>query len=88
MLQVTDQAAAMIEQLATDRPEGTGLRIAQRDDAPSLAMELVDAPSPDDVVVPLEQAVVFLGPVAAARLDAQVLDARTGDNGSAFFLAR
>lgn len=88
MLRLTDQAASMITELIDDAdlPDSAGLRIHQRDDHTSLAMDLADEPAPDDVVVLVHDAAVFLAPLAAARVDEQVLDARSGETGSAFYL--
>lgn len=88
MLRLTDHAASMIAELLDDAelPDGAGLRIAQRDDHPALAMALTEAPGPEDVVVVDHDVTVFLGPVAAERVAEQVLDARAGETGSAFYL--
>lgn len=88
MVQLTDDAATMIVDLvhAQALPAGAGLRIAQREDHPALAMSLVVAADPGDVVVVAAQARVFLAPVAQQRLAHSVLDARRGGNGTAFFL--
>lgn len=88
MLRLTDDAASMIAELLDD-PEladGAGLRIHQRDDHTALAMELADAPGPDDVVLVDHDVTVFLGPIAAQRVADQVLDARSGETGAAFYL--
>ena len=87
-MKLTDEAASMIEQLVQDRslPEGAGLRIAQRDDHDALAMAISEGPRPDDRVIVLDHAAVFLGPIADQRLDGAVLDARHGELGPAFFV--
>jgi iron-sulfur cluster assembly protein len=87
-MKLTDDAASMINELvaAQDLPDGAGLRIAQRDDHVALAMGLADAPGPDDAVVVEQDASVFLGPIAQQRLDGEVLDARQGELGPAFFV--
>ena len=88
MLRVTDDAAAMINDLLQDEhlPDGAGLRIAQRDDHPALAMRMADAPGPHDLVLHEHDATVFLGPVASERLTGHTLGALTGETGAAFFL--
>lgn len=88
MLRLTDQAARMIAQLVDSAhlPAGAGLRIAQRDDHPALAMALTEAPGPEDLVVVDHDVTVYLGPIAAERVAEQVLDARSGETGSAFYL--
>ncbi len=89
MLTLTDQAAAMIARLGrqADPPGDLALRICHQGDAPGLTMDLADEPGPDDLVLRGSGATVFLDPVAAVRLDSKVLDARSNEVGSAFFLA-
>lgn len=88
MLTLTDDAAALIGNLLqhAELPAGAGLRIAQRDDHTALAMSLAERAQPRDVLVRDGAWAVFLGPVAAARLTGQTLDARTNQTGSAFYL--
>ena len=88
MLTLTESASTMIEHLVhdADLPEGAGLRIAQRDDHPALAMTLADHAQPRDVVVLDGGIPVFLAPIAAERLSRKTLDARTNEYGSAFYL--
>ena len=88
MLSLTEQAAQKIQELvhAADLPEEAGLRLAQRDDHTALAMTLTSEAGPEDLVVREGAAAVFLGPVAAARVTDQTLDAHTTERGSAFFL--
>ena len=85
-MRLTRDAATLISELVADRPEGAGLRIAQRDDHDALAMAVVDEPGPDDAVVTVEDVVVYLGPIAQHRLQGAVLDARHGELGPAFFV--
>ena len=88
MLHVTDEAARMIARLLDDDdlPPDAGLRIAQRDDHTALAMEVAEAPGPDDTVLLEHDTRVFVGPLAGVRLQDSTLDGRSGDTGSAFFL--
>lgn len=88
MLNLSDEATSMIRDLiaTTDLPAGAGLRIAQRDDHPALAMTLADAAKPGDAVLRERNIAVFVGPIAAVRLDGQTLDARTNETGSAFYV--
>lgn len=69
-----------------DLPHGAGLRIAQREDHTALAMTLVDEPCAEDVIVAEREVAVFLGPMAARRVQTQTLDANTTDTSSAFYL--
>jgi hypothetical protein len=86
LLSVTERAAAMIHDLivAKDLPEGSGLRIAQRDDHTALAMSLSVEPGSDDTV--LEEAPIFLGPIAAHRTTDATLDAKATETTHAFYL--
>lgn len=87
MLQVTREAAALIIELVEQaRAPEAGLRIAQRDDHVALAMSIAEEPGPDDTVLIESEVRVFLGPVAQQRLAGQILDARSGETGSAFFV--
>lgn len=87
MLSVTQNAAEMITALThrADLSSG-GLRIAQQGTAPGLTMAVVPEPDAQDVVVLQHQVAVFLDPVAADRLASDTLDARSTDEGAAFFL--
>jgi Fe-S cluster assembly iron-binding protein IscA len=89
VLRVTTNAAQMIQDLTTeaDLPTG-GLRIAQQRAHPGLTMELAPEPAAHDAVLRQKGVQLFLDPVAARRLRRQVLDARRGENGAAFFLDR
>ena len=88
MLILTDSAAAMIARLREQSGSELDLtlRIAQPADSPGLQMTLAEQPGPDDLVLDDPRATVFLDPVAAVRLSDKVLDARSGESGSAFFL--
>jgi iron-sulfur cluster assembly protein len=88
VLTLTDAATTLIQDLLhhAKLPAGAGLRIAQRNDHPALAMTLAEQAEPRDVVVRDGATAVFLGPVAAARLTRQTLDASVNETGSAFYL--
>ncbi len=88
MLELTPSALAMIARLrdSAGGSGGTALRISGGGEAPGLRMSLAGQPDPDDVVLIEPEATIFLDPVAAARLDRELLDARSDERGSAFFL--
>lgn len=86
MLKLTDDAATMISSLVEALPDGTGLRIAPREDHVALSMTLAAAAEPEDVIVLDHDVRVFLAPVADQRLAGSTLDARRNDVGSAFFV--
>ncbi len=87
MLSLTPSAAEMIAHL-TDQAElrDGGLRIADEGPKPGLTMSVVPRPAADDLVVLQHQVAVYLDPIAAVRLSADTLDARSNDTGTAFFL--
>ena len=67
-------------------PAGAGLRLARRDDHTALGMRLTSRPAHGDVVVIEHGASVFLGPLAARKVQHQELDAKTTSTSAAFFL--
>jgi Fe-S cluster assembly iron-binding protein IscA len=87
VLELTEQARQMIGQLRVRRgqPEA-GLRIARRTSGVGLWMSLTEVPEPDDVVVRVHDAVLYLDEAARRRLGGQILDARSNAHGAAFFL--
>ncbi|HET9171355.1 MAG TPA: adhesin [Actinospica sp.] len=93
MLMLTDAAATAINQLATqpNMPETTGLRIAPSPDdtqGAALAAALTTGPGPEDQVLEVHQARVYLEPVAAEQLADKVLDAETAAGGQIAFHLR
>jgi len=78
----------MIRRLVEDAalPTGSGLRIARHEEKPWLTMCLAAEAGPDDAVLVEHEATVFLAPIAGDRLADQLLDARTGETGTAFYL--
>jgi Fe-S cluster assembly iron-binding protein IscA len=93
MLMLTDAAATAITQLTSqpNMPETTGLRIVPNPDdtqGPALAAALTSGPGPQDEVLEVHQARVFLEPEAAEQLADKVLDAETADGGQIAFHLR
>lgn len=88
MLSLTPRAVEVIHHLldSSDLPQGAGLRIAQREDHPALAMTLADGAQPDDTVVRDQEAVVFVEPMAAMRVGDRVLDAEVNETRRALYL--
>jgi Fe-S cluster assembly iron-binding protein IscA len=86
MIQVTGQAAALINELLYDAelPDQAGLRLAQGDDHPALGISLSREPEGDDVVLVADQATLFVSRSAAERLAGQTLDVRPASR--AFYL--
>lgn len=93
MLTLTDAAATAINQLTSqaNMPETTGLRIApstEDTNGPALAAALTTGPGPEDQVLEVHEALVYLEPEAAAQLADQVLDAETASGGRIAFHLR
>jgi Fe-S cluster assembly iron-binding protein IscA len=93
MLMLTDAAATAINQLTSqpDMPETTGLRIAQSPDdtrGAALAAALTTGPGPEDQVLEVHEARVYLEPEAAEQLADKVLDAETAAGGQIAFHLR
>jgi Fe-S cluster assembly iron-binding protein IscA len=69
-------------------PLHSGLRICQRPGTEALMIELVAEPAPGDTVVSDRGAHVYLGPVAAQRLQDHTLDVRSRVGGGMEFVSR
>lgn len=79
MLTITQEAAEAISALA-DAPGAGGIRISAggrspNGHGPSLQVELALAPDPQDQVIHLDGAELFVDPAAVAALEDKVLDA-------------
>lgn len=87
MIELTDRAREMIGRLCArkDSPEA-GLRIARRHRGLGLWMSLVDEPEDGDAVVRVEDVVLYLDDAAQLRLTDRTLDARSNEQGAAFFI--
>lgn len=92
MLTLTDNATALVTTLVRRRTdtEGAGLRIhtaetpGQTGEA-RLAADVVVSPEPDDQILDLPGAPVFLEGEAASVLDDKVLDANVNEEGAVSF---
>jgi iron-sulfur cluster assembly protein len=86
MLTLTDQADDIIRNIPADYGSSTsaGLRIALGSDD-GLQVHRAAQPRPLDEVLDFDGARLFLGPVAARRLDGKRLDARVDDRGRVQF---
>lgn len=85
MLTLTETASTVVASIVSQTENSTtgGLRIDQQDN--EFAVAIVDANTPDDVVVEDGTARVFLASTVAEALDDKVLDAQVGDDGSVRF---
>lgn len=88
MLTLTENATSVVRSL-TERPNTTGLRIAERTGADSqgsgFAVTAVKAPQAADEVVEQDGATIYLDQTAAAQLANQVLDADMDHEGRVQF---
>jgi Fe-S cluster assembly iron-binding protein IscA len=90
MLTFTESAATTIRDITSrpGMPDTNGLRISSNTanpERPSLAVALAQAPAPEDQVIELPDARVFLEPEAADMLQDKVLDAQVAEDGSVAF---
>lgn len=92
MLTLTDNATALVTTLVRRRTdtEGAGLRIHTSDQPTQtgearLAADVVVTPEPDDQVLDLPGAPVFLEGEAAIVLDDKILDANVDEEGAVSF---
>lgn len=78
MVQISDDAAALIRTLVADSelPHTAGLRLGTDDDNHSLAMALEAEPREDDVVLAHDGASLFVSPAADARVADATLQAQ------------
>jgi iron-sulfur cluster assembly protein len=84
----TDTAATLIRSLisSAELSPMSGLRFTRNGRSGSLEMSLADQPSDGDQVFTHHDTRVFVAPVAALRLEWQVLDARADTRGASFLL--
>lgn len=88
MLAVTPTAAEIIQQLVVrnDTNGEGGLRIAPTATTEGgFSLSVASAPEPDDQVVEVQEAEIFLEPAAADALDGKVLDATVNAEGGVSF---
>lgn len=93
MLMLTEAAASAISELTSQPalPETTGLRIGPNPDntnGPALSVSLTSGPGPQDEVIEVRQARVFVEPEVAEQLADMVLDADTDGGGGVAFHVR
>lgn len=87
MLTMTDNAVAVIRDLAAQQPRypSPGLRISTDQEAGSLTFALAECPVQGDQVVDSDGAKVFLDPPAAQILAGRALDAAVDAQGRVQF---
>jgi Fe-S cluster assembly iron-binding protein IscA len=86
MLTVTENAQAVVKGLTEGSPQPTaGLRIALDQD--EIAVAVVPAPQPTDVVVEAGEARVYVAQDTAPSLEGRILDAAQTEQGIGFTLA-
>lgn len=90
MLQITDQAATVFQQVVqAERPDGGAIRIgtsASPDGQPAIQFGVVPGPSEGDVPAEAPGIDVFVSPELAAPLDEAIVDARQSEQGTELFV--
>jgi Fe-S cluster assembly iron-binding protein IscA len=91
MLTVTDDAATAIRTLAAqnDLPAQTGVRISSttgESGAPALGLSVAEGPLPEDEVIEVQGARVFVDSAVAADLEDKALDAQVTEQGQVQFM--
>lgn len=91
MLTVTDDAATAIRTLAAqnDLPAQTGVRISsttRESGATALGLSVAEGPLPDDEVIEVKGARVFVDSAVAADLEDKALDAQVTEQGQVQFM--
>lgn len=83
MLTLTDSASTVVRAIATQIPDSAtaGVRIHGGDET-QFVLDVVTEPDPQDSVVEVSGARVFLDATAAQVLDDKIIDARLDDDGS------
>ena len=79
MLTITPDAADALRAVLGPKPGGVRISTdgpSNNGGGPSLTLEVVPEPAPDDEVVDAEGAELYLDPVAVDALDGKVLDAQ------------
>lgn len=91
MLTLTDDAATAIRALAgqTDLPNETGVRISTttgEGGPPALGLSVAEGPLPEDQVIEVQGARVFVDSDVAPGLDDKALDAQITEQGQVQFV--
>jgi Fe-S cluster assembly iron-binding protein IscA len=91
MLTVTDDAATAIRTLAAqnDLPAQTGVRISPttgESGATALGLSVAEGPLPEDEVIEVQGARVFVDSAVAADLEDKALDAQVTEQGQVQFM--
>jgi Fe-S cluster assembly iron-binding protein IscA len=91
MLTVTDDAATAIRTLAAqnDLPAQTGVRISSttgESGATALGLSVAEGPLPEDEVIEVQGARVFVDSAVAADLEDKALDAQITEQGQVQFM--
>lgn len=85
MLTLTDNASTIINDIATQIPEASGLRISSAEDEETFEVAPATAAEPGDQVVEQGGATVFLNEDASTQLDDKILDATVDQTGNVQF---
>ncbi|WP_210649471.1 Fe-S cluster assembly protein HesB [Nocardioides sp. SYSU D00065] len=85
MLALTENVTQIVNQLAQEVPEVSGIRVAAEPDGQSLSVSPANEAVAGDQVVEQGGATVWLDPVAADALDGMVLDGGVDEDGNIQF---
>ena len=85
MLALTENVTEIVNKLAEEMPEMSGIRVATEADGQSLSVSPADHAVDGDQVVEQDGATVWLDAVAAEMLDDKVLDGGVDEEGNIQF---
>lgn len=85
MLALTENVTEIVNQLAEEVPEMSGVRIATEPDGQSLSVSPAGHAVDGDHTIEQDGATVWLDPVAADALDGMVLDGGVDETGNIQF---
>ena len=85
MLALTENVTEIVNKLAEEVPEMSGVRIATEADGQSLSVSPADHAVDGDQTIEQGGAIVWLDPVAADALDGMVLDGGVDEDGNIQF---
>ena len=85
MLALTENVTEIVNKLAEEVPEMSGVRIATEADGQSLSVSPADHAVDGDQTIEQDGATVWLDPVAADALDGMVLDGGVDEDGNIQF---
>jgi iron-sulfur cluster assembly protein len=85
MLTLTENVTEIVNQLAEQVPDMSGIRVATEPDGQALSVSPADGAAEGDQTIEQGGATVWLDPVAADALDGMVLDGGVDEEGNIQF---